>query len=108
MKKLFGYDSDTGVVEHFQKEEGKIIISKSQDVENTLKHNQIDRINNGSWKGDMHKVASIPVIVAEKWINELRMAGRNTSLFCAENKPFLIAKLNSLEFQKLRTKEGVI
>lgn len=108
MSRIFDIDPLTGIIEKFHKEEGKIIISKTQDVENTLIHNKADRAENTGWKGDMHKVASIPLIIADMWREELKAQGRNPNPFCNENRPFLIAKLNNRDWAKLRTKDGTI
>lgn len=105
---LFDYDPFTGIREDFHTEEGKIVISKAQDVESMLDHNQIDRNNDSGWKGDMHKVASIPLIVCEQWIEELKALGRNPNLFHESNKLWFVSKLNNSDWGKLRTKEGVI
>ncbi len=105
----FDKDEWTGVTEYFDKIDGKVIIKRTQDVENTLDHNQIDRIDNTGWKGDMHKVASVPVIVADMWREELKKQGcSNPNPFCNENRPFLIAKLNNGDWYKLRTKDGTL
>ncbi len=105
---LFDYDHQTGIKETFHKEGGKIVIAKSQDVESMLSMNKIDRNNALGWKGGMHKVASVPLIVADQWREELKAQGRNPNPFCNENRLFLTAKLNNSDFQKLRTKEGVV
>lgn len=112
MSRLLDIDRFTGIVETFKKDDltGKIHIKKSQDVEGLLDLNSADRTSsNNSWRGDMHKVASIPLIFIEQWREELKaMGSANINPLARENKLFFIAKLNSRDWAKLRTKEGRI
>jgi hypothetical protein len=112
MKELhFDYDRFTGINETYIKDEmtGKIAIKKQQHVEPILDQNKIEAIDNGSWKGDMHKVATIPLIVIDMWREELKAMGcEDTNPLSAQNRKFFYAKLNSPEWNKLRTKEGRI
>lgn len=64
---------------------------------NARKRNDADK----GWKGEMHHVASIPRSIWDQWWKEF---GGNP--MSKENQPRLIAKLNSEEWGKLRTKEG--
>lgn len=106
------YDPYSGITEAFYKDPitGKISINKSKDLTNHFNQNATERNNAGTgWKESFHKVASIDTIVIEMWYNELRAAGySNPNPLAAVNKSWLIAKLNSRDFRKLRTKEGVI
>ena len=112
MSRLLDIDQFTGIVETFKKDDltGEIYIKKSQDVEGMLDLNSADRTSsNKSWRGDMHKVASIPLIFIEQWREELKAQGAaNINPLARENKLFFIAKLNSRDWAKLRTKEGRI
>ncbi len=101
MGKLLGVEN--GVVETFHKNaDGTFTIQKSQDVEGILKDNAIDKnASSSGWKGDMHKVASVPMVIVEQWWKEL-----GSDPFHKKNRKWLIAKLNSSEWSKLRTKEG--
>ena len=76
----------------------------------TMDANSIDRnAASTGWKQDFHKVASIPPLVVEMWYNELKAAGyANPNPMAKENNVWLMAKLNSNDFLKLRTKEGNI
>ncbi len=96
--------------ETFVKDGDKIHIHQTQDVERYLDQNKREQqIRNGSWKGEMHKVASIPPIVVVMWKEELKAKGApNHDPFSKENRNWLIAKLNSSEFSAFRTKEGRI
>lgn len=82
----------------------KVVKQLSQDVQPYFEANARERIDNtGGWKGDFHKVASIPLVVFEQMNKE---AGCN--LLKHENRDKLIALLNSSDYLKTRTKEGRI
>ena len=102
----------TGIIETFNKDKmtGKIHIHKEQDVSPFLAQNAIDMsMQSTGFKGNWHKMASIPPIVIEMWREEMKAAGyQNPNPLAAENKQFLLAKLNSPEWNKLRTKQGMI
>lgn len=107
--RLLDYDRFTGISDYYDKVDGKVVIRSVQDVEPMLDHNLVDRNSaQTGWKGDMHKVASIPLIVVEQWTNELKRQGRDPRPFAKCNRPFLIAKLNDKSWSKLRTKDGAI
>lgn len=104
-------DNWSGVKEFYQKDKmtGKVQVRKEQNVDKIFSANVAEQnaVGNGSWKGDMHKVASIPWVIAEQWTNELKALGaRNTSPFANDNRKFLISKLNDYNYSKLRTKTG--
>lgn len=64
MKKLFTeYDANTGLTEtfHFDPYEDRLIYQADQNVAPILDDNKMFMCDAGSdWKGDMHRVASIP------------------------------------------------
>lgn len=105
-------DAQTGIIETFSKDmmTGEIAIKKTQDVDPFLKANAVERSHQSSnWSGHWHKVASIPPIMIEIWTEELKAKGvSNPYVLAPENRKFLIAKLNSNDFSKLRTKDGRI
>jgi len=111
-ERFLDIDNHTGVIETFQQYGGKNIIRKRQDTDaifsaNTQEINSHASGNN--WQGDMHKVASIPLIVVDMWREELKAKGlSNCNPLHNDNKTFLIAKINSSEWSKLRTKQGRI
>lgn len=112
MTKIVDHDSFTGITETYYKDpmSGKITIHKSGDMQPLFNQNALER-NNAStgWKEGFHKVASIQPIVLEMWREELKAAGYpDPNPLAAVNKAWLIAKLNSRDFQKLRTKEGTL
>ena len=85
--------------------DGSRMVKKyTQDVDPYMKANAAERANDsGDWKGDFHKVASIPEVV---FMNMCREAGCN--LLKPENRDKLVAMLNNKDYLKLRTKEGRI
>lgn len=112
MTNIVDYDPYTGITETYHKDPmtGQVRINKSQDLQPFINANAIDRSAASSgWKGDFHKVASIPLLVVEMWTNELKAKGySNPNPMAKENNVWLMAKLNSNDFLKLRTKEGNI
>lgn len=105
MSRILDHDPETGLTETFSSNpDGGFTIKTSQDVEPNLDRNAQARLMASTgWKGDLHEVASIDEIVWLQWWNEL-----GSDPGSKENRPWLIAKLNSREFSKLRTKEGQI
>jgi hypothetical protein len=105
-------DAQTGIIETFKKDSttGKIHIHKEQDVNPFLQANK-NEFNNqsGGFKGDMHKMASIPPIVLEMWREDMKKKGyANPNPLAVENRKYLLAKLNSPDWNFLRTKQGII
>lgn len=109
---MIDIDPQTGIIETFSKDAmtGKIHIHKQQDVNPFLQFNQNEMNNQSSgFKGGWHKMASIPPIVIEQWREEMKAKGYdNPNPLHAENRKFLLSKLNSPDWNKLRTKQGVI
>jgi hypothetical protein len=105
-------DAQTGIIETFHKDSltGKIHIHKEQDVNPFLESNKLELNNQSSgFKGDMHKMASIPPIVLEMWREDMKKKGyANANPLALENRKYLLAKLNSPDWNFLRTKQGVI
>jgi len=99
---------ESGIVEHLAVVDGKMVIKKTQDIDAVLRENAIQRNNDTSgWKGDFHKVASIPMIMVEIWNKELKDKGcPNANCLAAENKTFFMGKLSDYNYSKLRTKTG--
>jgi len=106
MGKLLDSDGDVKEVYHRDAHDGQVHIQLVQDVSQYLRANK-DEFNvtekGTSWKGNMHKVASIPEVVLAQWWKEL---GSNP--LSKENRKWFIAKLNSNEFRGLRTRAGTI
>ena len=112
MTKIVDYDHVTGVTETYVKDQmtGEIKVNRTQEVDGLFNVNAEQRSAAGTgWKEEFHKVASIPTVVVEMWREELKAKGySNPNPLAAENNMWLIAKLNSSDFLKLRTKEGNI
>ena len=106
------YDLQTGILETFTKDSttGKIHIHKTQDVNPFLEDNKRAMgMSSGGFKGDMHKMASIPPIVIEMWREDMKLKGYpNPNPLAVENRDYLIGKLNDPTWNFLRTKQGVI
>ena len=83
---------------------GRTIVSKHQDVEPYL--DEIARQRNqqeSGWKGDLHKVATVPMVIIDQWNQEFKC-----NVLLKENRHLLMLKLNDPNYSKLRTKEGRI
>ncbi len=82
----------------------KIIERKTQDVEPILEDNK--RLYNepgGGWSKsrELRRVASIPLVVAEKWMRE-----EGIDIFSPDHWPAIRRKLNDPEWRHLRTAPG--
>lgn len=97
-------DRIDGISTFHRVEDGKTIIRTSQDVQPLFDSNQ-SKLNAAGkgWKGDMHHVASIPLVIYESWWKEF--GGDPMS---PEHKAKTMAKLNNRDWCKVRTKEGRI
>jgi hypothetical protein len=111
-ERILDVNKQSGIIETFQTHEGKNVIRKHQNTDAIFDANARELNSYGgakSWQGDMHKVASIPLIVVDMWREELKKQGaHNCNPLHNDNKTFLIAKINSSEWSKLRTKQGRI
>jgi len=108
-ERIFDIDKTSGVIETFSQVNGKNIIRKHQNTDKIIQANMQDlkRHTSKGWKGDMHKVASIPLIVVEQWREELKASHAQCCNPLSEtNRSFLKRKLNQAAWSKLRTKEG--
>lgn len=104
-------DEQTDIVEHYSKDiNGKIQVYQTQDVQPFIEHNnQAQDVNGKGFKGDWHRMASIPPIVIVMWTEELKKMGADCiNPIDKKNRKFLIGKLNDPDWNKLRTKQGVI
>jgi len=104
-------DEQTDIIEHYSKDgDGKIKVYQTQDVQPFLAHNKLaEESNQGGFKGDWHRMASIPPIVITMWTEELKAKGADcVNPLDAKNRKFLLGKLNDPAWNKLRTKQGVI
>ena len=106
------YDPYTGITETFYQDpmSGIIKINQSQPIQLLVDINKTERNQAVSgWKETFHKVASIPLIVIDIWREELKaMGNKDSNPLSKANEKWFIAKLNSSDYIKLRTKNGVI
>lgn len=103
MKAITETDGDVTEIYHKDPHDDKFHVQIVQDVSQYLRMNKQDKDNSGTAFGSksaFHKVASIPEVVVAQWWKEL---GSNP--LSKENRKWLIAKLNSNEFERLKTKE---
>lgn len=104
MSRILNVNGD--VIETFEYDEmnDRTIIKKTQDVEGYLDRNRAERNNQVSgWRGDLHKVASVPFVLIEEWCKEF-----GCNILAKENRHLLMLKLRNRDYNKLRTKEGQI
>lgn len=102
MKKILSSENGVTEVFHYDHANDKTIIETVQDVSSTLKRNEDKRsLADTTWKGDLHEVANIPLVVVQQWAAEL-----GDWPFKKQHRRWLIAKLNDRDWAKLRTKEG--
>lgn len=82
---------------------GDLTVARSADVAPILEHNKaLATMNDGYSPGrEWRRAASIPLIVVEKWKNEL-----GVDVFDPNHKAAVRRLLNSSEWQYLRTAPG--
>jgi hypothetical protein len=94
-------------IDHFLRQEadGSIHAEAHQDAQPFLEHNKAMYTHNDGWNParDMRRVASIPMILIHKWLEE---EGWNALDPKYQDK--LKAKLNDPDFLYLRTAPGVL
>ena len=87
---------------HFDELTGKSIVQTTQDVDPYLKAIAAKKQHSvEGWKGDLHHVASVPLILVEQWNKEFKC-----NILEKKNRHLLMLKLNDRNYSKLRTKEG--
>lgn len=89
---------------HYDEMEDRTFIRSVQDVDPYLKNNKEQRDNSNSLErmGDgLQKIASIPLNIIEQWRKEL-----GSDPLSRENRGWLMKRLHSPEYAKLRTKNG--
>ena len=102
MGKILDINGDMIETHHYDADTGRSIIETTQDVEPYLKQIEDEKKETVSgWKGDLHKVATIPLVLIEQWNQELKC-----NVLAKENRHLLMLKINDRNYQKLRTKEG--
>ena len=101
---LIDNHGDVKTFTQYDENANKMIQRRVQDVDPYFKSNARARATDtGGWKGDMHHVASIPLVVFE---DMCRVAG--CDLLKKENHSRFVAMLNDPDWMKVRTKAGRI
>lgn len=77
-------------------EDGKVIINRTQDVQDILDFNKERSIEGHNRKSDLRMVGSIPFVVIEMWMKEC-----GAKLGSQEFNEYVKKKLTSGEFSKL-------
>lgn len=88
---------------HYEAGGDALIVQRTQDVQPILDANRAAfnaAPEHGRFKGEMHRMASIPNIVIEQWLKE------GINLYDKHDWPAVRRKLNSPEYAYLRTKPG--
>jgi hypothetical protein len=87
---------------HYEEQGDKLIIERIQDVEPILTDNK-KALNNAAtnWKGEFHHVASIPLVIIEKYKNE-------HGIDLMKDKAAMKKFLNDPDHKYFRTKPGSI
>ncbi len=102
MGKILDVRGDIIETHHFDHSTGESYIGTSQNINPYLEQNQAEmKLDTGNWKGDMHKVASIPLALVEQWNVEL-----GDNCLKTEHRPWFMAKIKDRDYSKLRTKGG--
>ncbi len=87
---------------HFDASSGMSIIQTTQDVDPYLKQIEAEKQQSiTGWKGALHKVATVPLVLVERWNQEFKC-----NILDKKNRHLLMLKLNDPEYSKLRVKEG--
>lgn len=96
-------DADGGMVEtfHYDHAGDRTIVRLEQDVEPILKRNKSAYNAAPSRFGDMAHVATVPMVLIEKWGSE-----DGINYLAPENRKALLAKLNDPDNRFLRTRPG--
>lgn len=90
---------------HYDSDEDRLVTSKVVDLEPLLNLNKAEYNGDHKFRSEtMNKVASIPLIIVEKWLKE----GLNIFQNDPETQKKLREKLNSNEYRYLRTRPGRI
>ena len=99
--RILAENPETGVVTFWHDDDatGQIIVENRVDVESVIAANKdVTNLKSGNWKGDMHQVASIPIIVYD----DLKRRG------IVDDQPRFRQWLNDADNRFFRTKEGVV
>ena len=109
MRKLFDYDPLTGVTQYFHYDEltGGWGIETEQDCTKIIEDNKTlqnhDTYSKDGIKKEWWHVASIPVIIQEKWLRE-----DGIDIYNKDHWPRVKRKLNDPDFRYLKATTGTV
>lgn len=108
MKRLIDYNPDSGIWtwHELDRAEKKTVISYTyDDVDGILDNNKMNYNHVNGWNADrsLHKVATIPLSIINKWLIE-----EGLDIYNGEHADRLKKKLNDPEWRFLRTSPGVV
>jgi hypothetical protein len=104
MGKILDKHGDMETIFHYDEADKKVHIQTKQDCSTIIDMNTKQRnASSESWKGDMHHVGRIPMVVIEQLNKRYKC-----NVLAPENRHLLMSALRSSEFTKLRTKSGKI
>jgi len=96
-------DPDTGLTTWFHREhDGSWVYQKTQDVEPILEANRWNQSFN-HMNGGLRRVASIPLIIIEKWLREY-----GVNYWDPDHQDKVDQLLNSSDWKWLRTDESTL
>lgn len=98
------YDNEGGIIREWTYlPDGKVEVKSTQDVEPILKRNREYQASKNGYtpSRDLKWVASIPLIIAEKWKKE-----EGIDIFNKNHREAIRKKLNDPEYSYLRTGGG--
>jgi hypothetical protein len=105
---LLDHDDEFGIAQYIQADEDGVTLKTVQDVNPILDQNARMRSIHGEVpKGDQtfgNHVARIPLIVWERFCKE--RPGLRAAQVSAQDNAWLLAKINSREFSRLKTFDG--
>lgn len=102
--RILDVNGDIIETSHYDEDSDRLVIKKTQDAKPYLDQIQKERSDQvEGWKGDLHKVATVPLVLVEEWCKEF-----GCNILAKENRHLLMLKLNDSQYSKLRTKEGRI
>ena len=95
-KKRLQREAQSAVQTRYFDEDGKVIIKRTQDVQDILDFNRERNIDGHNRKSDMKLAGSIPFVVIEMWMKECgaKLGSQEFNEYCKK-------KMMSGEFSKL-------
>lgn len=98
------YTNPQGIRKYWtENDDGSVTVTRVQEVDTVLEHNKRQALHNDGYSDtrEMRRVASIPLILIQKWKDE-----EGWDAFNPDHAHKLAEKLNSSDYAWLRTAEG--